>query len=251
MREFLGGLLVLAAFAMFVLSIVVMVKPLKRLHLGSRKRGLLLLGASFVVTIIGGMILPPPTPEEVAVRAADEAREKAERETVQAAEKKARDDAEAAAEARLKPAMTEAATGLWNRINSTVAGCDAASKAVSDAAGARNPSPYVLYPLVQQAKTVCASEGLEVSRIDVPDTIPARHRDGFKEAIETCSNAYLAKMSAFDSMAKVLDGNVRPSAVSDAQQNAERAQAGIMLCGIRFMKAASDAGLDLDEVIKD
>lgn len=262
MREFLGVMLILSAFAMFVLSIVVLVKPLKEIHLGSRKRGVLLLVASFVLLVVGESTLPPATPEEIAARAAERARETAEREKAntarrkaredeEAAELKARNDADAAAEARLKPAMTSAATGLWRQINSTVAGCDAASEAVADAAGARNPSPYVLYPLVQQAKSVCADEGLEVSRLDVPEAIPSRYREGFEEAIETCSNAYLFKTSAFDSMAKVLDGNVRPSAVSDAQQGAERAQAGIMLCGIRFMKAANDAGLDLDEVIQD
>jgi len=251
MREFLGAVLVLSAFAMFVLSIVVLVKPLKELKLGTRARGLLLLVASFVVMGIGGAVLPPPSPEDVAAREAKRAQESAEREKARATEKKARDDAAAAKQAAEKVASTAAASQLWTRINSTVAGCDAASKAVADAAGARNPSPYVLYPLLQRAESICRSEGLDVGQLDIPDDIPARHRDGFKEALETCSNAYLAKMSAFGAMAEVLDGNVRPSAVSAAQEGAERAQAGVMLCGIRYMKAANDAGLELDEVIKD
>lgn len=212
MREFFGGLLVLAAFALFIISIIALIKPLKTLKLGSRKRAALALVGSFILMMIGGSILPPPSPEEVAAREAEEAQAKAKREQTQAAEKKARDDASAAELARLKPVMTQAATQLWNRINSTVADCDAASEAVSNAAGARNANPYTLYPLVQRAESVCSDEALELRRIEVPDEIPSRYRDGFREAIETCSNAYIAKMSAFDSMAKVLDGNTRPSA---------------------------------------
>lgn len=261
MREFFGGLLILTALFLFVLSIVTLIKPLPEIKIGSRKRALLLMFGAFVVMMIGGSILPPPSPEEVAARQAEAAQEKGERvrrdaqekgdrERRSAAEKKSRDDASAAEAARLKPAMTQAATELWNRINSTVSQCDAISERVSAEAGRRNPSPYTLYPLVESADSICSSEALEVRRLTVPDAIPSRYRGAFEEAIETCSNAYFAKSSAYESMAKVLDGNTRPSAVSAAQQNAQRAQAGVMLCGLGFVKAANDAGLDLDEVIQ-
>lgn len=262
MREFFGLLVILFGIFLFILSIVTLVKPLPELKLGTRKRALLAMAGSVVLLIIGGSIIPKPTPEEIAAREAQAAEKKAEREAEasereaervrkSAADKKARDDEAAAEAARLKPAMTEAATQLWNRINSTVSQCDGVSERVSVEAGRRNPNPYTLYPLLQSAKSICSSEGFEVRRLTVPDAIPARFREGFEEAIETCSNAYLAKSTAFDSMAKVLDGNMRPSAVSAAQQNAQRAQAGVMLCGIRFMAASNEAGLDLEEVIQD
>lgn len=262
MRDFFGGLLILTALFLFILSIVTLIKPLPEIKIGSRKRALLLMVGAFVVMMIGGSILPPPSPEEVAARKAEAAQEKAERERKDAqnkgdrdrksaAQKKARDDASAAETARLKPSMTEAATDLWNRINSTVAQCDAISERVAVESGRRNPSPYTLYPLVESADSICSAEALEVRRLTVPDAIPSRYRGAFEDAIETCSNAYFAKSSAYESMAKVLDGNIRPSAVSAAQQNAERAQAGVMLCGIGFIKAATDAGLDPEEVIPD
>lgn len=262
MRDFFGGLIILSGVFLFVISIVTLIKPLPEIKIGSRKRAGLVMAGSFVLFMIGGSIVPPPSPEVVAAREAEAARTKADREAKSAerkavqdrksaAEKKAADEAAAAEAARLKPAMTAAATDLWTRINSTVESCDDVSKTVADAAGRRNISPYTLYPLVESARSICSAESLEVGRLEVPEAIPSRYRGAFEEAIETCSGAYAAKASAFRSMAGVLDGNTRPSAVAAAQQNAERAQAGVMLCGLGFMKAANEAGLDLEEVLRD
>lgn len=262
MREFFGGLIVLSGFFLFVISIVTLIKPLPEIQIGSRKRAGLVMAGSFVFFLIGGLIVPPPSPEVVAAREAEAARTKAdrdaksaERKAVQdrksAAEKKAADETAAAEAARLKPAMTAAATDLWTRINSTAKSCDDVSKTVADAAGRRNIDAYTLYPIVGSARSICSVASLEVGRLEVPEAIPSLYRGAFEEAVDTCSNAYAAKASAFRSMAGVLDGNTRPSAVAAAQQNAERAQAGVMLCGLGFMKAANEAGLDLEEVLRD
>lgn len=247
--ETLGGLIGLAGLIGFVLAIVCLIKPIKALKMGTRKRALAGLGISFVVMMIGGSLMPDPTPEELAAREAERAAA-AEKAAVEKADREKSEGERAAQElAAQKPAIATAAQSMWTQVSTQVSACDTASKYVADVAGRRNASVYDLYPMVQQAQSRCSEAGTNVRRIDVPDAIPRDKRAAFAEAVTTCENAYYAKASAFDQMSKVLNGDMRPSAVSDARQAADRAQAGTMLCALGFMKAGQEAGLTMEETM--
>ncbi|MFT4911619.1 MAG: hypothetical protein ACI9YM_000189 [Brevundimonas sp.] len=256
MREGIGAIVALIGMGLFVVSIITLIRPIRRIKLGTRKRAGIALAVSIGLFILGGTIMPPPTPEQIAAREAVEAqrtvdREKADQERTakRSADQKADADREAAALEQQKPAMTAAAKSLWDQVTVEVSSCDQSAKIFSDYMGRRGASIYEAYPLAQQAERICGQSATNVGRIGVPDTIPSTKRDAFKEAIETCRNAYYAKSSAFDQMSTVLNGDMRPSAVSDARQAAERAEAGTMLCGLGFLKAVNDAGLSLEEVM--
>lgn len=249
MRENLGVIIVLLSLLVLLVSVVALVWPLKSLKLGTRKRALLGIGASLLLFIVGGAIIPPAAPEQVAAREAQRAKEKAALDAIRAGEAKARADQAAAEFQRNKEAIALAAKGMWTQVTAQVGPCDEAGKHVATVAGRRNLNIYDLYPMVQQAQSICSDAGLNIGRIPVPAAIPSGDRAAFKEAIETCGNAYFAKGIAYDQMAKVLNGDMRPSAVNDAKQASEGAQAGTMLCAIGFMKAVGDTGLPLGDVM--
>lgn len=71
-------------------------------------------------------------------------------------------------------------------------------------------------------------------------------KDAFKKALIQCSDAYLIKATGYNQMAKVLDGDRRPSAVGHAKQAMEAAQLGQFACIAGFMSAATEAGLPAD-----
>ena len=87
MRELLGSVLILGGMAIWLVSLIGIIRPLPRLWLPTRKRAGLLFGASFLICILGGAVLPPPTPEQLAARK--------EREEKAALERKEQEDKEA------------------------------------------------------------------------------------------------------------------------------------------------------------
>ena len=105
------------------------------------------------------------------------------------------------------------------------------------------PSPRV----GRRASLACSEAGTEVGRIAVPDAIPREARGAFREALETCRNAYYAKSSTYDLMAKVLNENSSPSALNDAQQASGRSQAATAQCALDFMKAVNATGIPLED----
>lgn len=238
MREGIGALLALLAMGLLAVSIVALIHPLKTIKLGSRKRAGAALGGSFGLFILAGIVMPSPTPEELAEM------ERAAAETEKLETERAAAEAE-----RLKPQITAAARMLWTNVTTQVGRCDEAGAAVADYVGSRGANIYDAYQIVQQAENLCSSSATRVSDIDVPDAIPSEARGSFREAITTCRDAYYAKSSAYGQMARVIDGDARPSAVAEARDAATRSQAGQMLCALGFMEAASEAGLDVGEVL--
>ncbi|WP_292035553.1 MULTISPECIES: hypothetical protein [unclassified Brevundimonas] len=256
MLEAIGALIGLAGMLLFLVAIVCLIRPIRAIKLGTRKRAGLALLASIALFTMGGLILPEPTPEQIAQREAAAAQATADREkrneqraAERAAEEGAREEREAAALAQQKPAMTAAAKTLWEQVSAQASPCDVTGKNLADYMGRRGASVYEAYDLARQASRICSETGTNIGRLRVSDDIPSSKRGAFSDAVETCRNAYYAKSSAFDQMATVLNGDMRPSAVADARQAAERSQAGTTLCGLAFLKAVNDAGLSLEDVM--
>lgn len=246
MRD-LGGVIALIGMVLFIVSIITLVRPIKRIKLGTRKRAGLALGASVVLFIVGASIMPPPTPEEKAARAVADAK--------RAEDEKAR---EAAAPAATTPGRTEptpevtaAVQSMWTEVTNRLASCDQASGYVAEVAGRPNPSPFDLWPMVQQAEQLCRAAASEVSRIRVPDAIPRASRRSFDEAFDTCRDAYYVKSSAYGSMGEVLNGDVSPRAVTEARSASEAAQSSGLRCAVGFMKAATDLGVPVESFMPD
>lgn len=256
MREGLGALIALAGMLLFLVSIVCLIRPIKAIKLGTRKRAALALVGSIVLFTAGGFIMPPPTPEQIAVREAaekqreaDRAKREEEQATKRTADLKAANERAVAERERQKPIMTVAAKTLWDQVTAQAAPCDTTGKNLADYLGRRGASIYDAYDLANSANRICGETATNIGQLRAPTEIPAAQRTAFTEALQTCRNAYYAKSSAFSQMADVLNGDMRPSAVAEARQASERSQAGTMLCGLGFLKAVNDAGLSLEEVM--
>ncbi len=61
MREGLGALVALAGMLLFLVSIVCLIRPIKAIKLGTRKRAGLALVGSIILFTAGGFIMPPLT----------------------------------------------------------------------------------------------------------------------------------------------------------------------------------------------
>lgn len=245
MREFIGVILVLGAFPVFFICLFALFKPLKTLMLGSRKRAGAGIGLSLVMFIVGAITFPALTPEQLAEIDAAEAERAAARklETDAAAAEVAEvaDDADAE--------LTAAVKGLWTEVNNQLRPCDNLGSAVAESASVSDPDVYQIFPLVQRAEQVCRNAAYEVSQIRVPNTIPREFRRGFDEAFDSCRDAYYIKSSAYSSMGKVLDGDTRPSVVTEAQSAAEASQLSSLRCAASFMTVAMEAGVNSDQFI--
>lgn len=256
MREGLGALVALAGMLLFLVSIVCLIRPIKAIKLGTRKRAGLALVGSIILFTAGGFIMPPPTPEQIAEREAaekqreaDRSKREEERAAQRAAEDKANEERAAAELERQKPVMTAAAKTLWDQVAAQASPCDTTGKNLADYLGRRGASIYEAYDLANAANRICGETATNIGRLRAPTEIPSQKREAFTEALTTCRNAYYAKSSAFSQMADVLNGDMRPSAVAEARQASERSQAGTMLCGLGFLKAVNDAGLSLEAVM--
>lgn len=121
MRD-LGGVIALIGMVLFIVSIIALVRPIKRIKLGTRKRAGLALGASVVLFIVGASIMPPPTPEEKAARAVADAK--------RAEDEKAREAAAPAATTPGRtgptPEVTAAVQSMWTEV--TTAGTGSGAK---------------------------------------------------------------------------------------------------------------------------
>ena len=216
--EAVGGLFVLVGLGLFLVALVALFRPIPKLKLGTRGRAGLALVGSVVLFIVGGSLLPEVEPSA------------------------------ATATPALKPADVKAETkALWTELTEAVGGCDKASNEVA-AIFEKSRDLYELYPVVKSASGACMEAAVGLGKLKVPESTQGDTRKDFEEALERCSAAYALKGAGYSQMAKVLDGDHRPSQVSDAMETMQTANAGQWACVAGFFAAADKAGVPLGEI---
>lgn len=228
MREFFGGLLALVSMAAFITSLIAIFRPFPKIGLPTRGRAVLALVGSFLLMAVAGAILPPQDGDATA-------------EAKPANTSKAEPKTEAA------PDMTAEVQATFAQLTDKVEACDAASKVVASTFE-RTKDPYAIYPVVTRATDACKESWLSMNDLKPPPSARGAVKTAFKEAIETCSTAYFMKYQAYEAMAKVLDGDTRPSAVTKAREGMESATTGQVVCVAGFFSAAERAGVGMDKV---
>lgn len=153
---------------------------------------------------------------------------------------------QAPADAPTEKLTVQDVKGLWDQVITAGEACDTAGKAVVAAADKRDV--YELYPVLKDGIEGCRTSYQATSELKPPAAATGEVKDAFKEAIDTCGMAHINKQMAFEAMAKVVDGDQRPSAVAEARSQAETAQMGQLACAAGFMKATDKAGFQLTEV---
>lgn len=220
LMEALGGLLALVSAALFIVSVIAIIRPLPKLKLPTRGRAVVVAIGSFVLMGIAGSMLPPPD-ESAAANAVPKA---------------------------APPADIKAETqALWTELTEAVGGCDTASNEVA-AIFESSKNPYEIYPIINAAAETCTDAGLRVGKLRSPASSSGDAKKGLDDALDRCSTAYAVKGSAYSKVAKVLDGDARPSAVSEASESMEMATVGQWSCVAAFFAAAEKAGVPMGEI---
>ena len=143
---------------------------------------------------------------------------------------------------------TAAVVKLQSDIMEAVRGCDSAASSLADAAqgAAENGSVYEAYGAASRVEDACRGSYQLVREIEVGSALTGAAEDRAEETLETCENAMIAKQMGGATMAEVFDGDMRPSKVQEATENAEAGQLGVMACVAGIYETAGAAGVSLD-----
>ncbi|MEP9401882.1 hypothetical protein [Sphingomonas sp. VNH70] len=203
------------------------VRPPKRRQVRKRWIAAALIGL-FVLLLV---IVPKPTPEQIAARKAEE----------EAAERKSTAD-KARATATAKAALTNETKALWGEIVAASEACEEWGTVIGDAAKAGNT--YALYDAATKGATACRNGYRRVDDLKPPPSSTGDIEDAFEKGIDTCGSALIARQIAYEKTAAVADGNMRPSAVAEVTEAMKRAGGGGLACAGTFVEAAAKAGVD-------
>ncbi|MDE8654728.1 hypothetical protein, partial [Novosphingobium album (ex Liu et al. 2023)] len=150
------------------------------------------------------------------------------------------------------PATEAAVIAFKDSVMSAMAPCDEASNQLAEAGKklGSGTSVYDVYPVARAAETACSTSWSRLSDLDVPSALQGEAADAADTTIESCKDASVAKQISAKSMAEVLDGNMRPSAIEEVKSNAEEAQRSILACVANIYVTAGKANVDIAKLGK-
>lgn len=160
-------------------------------------------------------------------------------------------DATAPIAGSASPEVVIAVKSFNDEIMAAVSPCDDAGKAmaqVADRLANGGASVYDGFNAANAVENACRASWSKVSDIEIPQELKGAVREKAEETIDTCENAMIAKQMGGETMKEVFDGDMRPSKMSEAQENASAAQAGALACVAGIFSTASQAGVDLNEL---
>jgi hypothetical protein len=143
-----------------------------------------------------------------------------------------------------KSSLTNETKALWNQLISTTSSCDEAAKTVASSVQ-KKFDVYELYRQAKDASQLCGEAASSVQALDPPPSADGAIADAFDEAIDRCSDSYTIKGSAYQKMLVVLDGDMRPSAVSDLEDSMKAANSLSLGCAAGMMQAAAKGDVPL------
>ena len=142
----------------------------------------------------------------------------------------------------IKARVEREATALWASVVRIDEACSSASKRVAKAGASADP--YQIYPAAKAAEEACSSASSETNKLLPPASLDGSQKTAFADAIEKCGQAQMVRSTAYSKVAEVVDGNLRPSAVTEAKENLQTAQSASIFCAAGFFDAAAKAGID-------
>ena len=245
--EFLAALFALVVVLSFFGGIIGLIAPsifrFGRKERPSRKQIASISLATFVVAFIGfAMTVPEPTPEQKA-KAEEAAKARA------AEGEKAKAEAEAQAKEKEKAATEEVhkeIVQLWTKITGEGKKCDGSRKKVLKAL--EQNDRYLAYELASTASAACRAAHYSVRSFVPPSGLNSEQTDRLRKAIKSCAEAYFATQMALDGMLKVIDGDARPSSVTEAKAAAEYSQLATMQCAAQYLSAGYAAGVPVGQI---
>lgn len=233
--EAVAIIVVLASFAVGVYGIINIIKPLGFLRIRKRWHGLVVLGSSCFTFLLGGLLGAAGQPGGLSAAPAE------------ASAKAAESGAPALAAAKKPAGVTQAEfDGMWRQVKGSMESCDASLRRAGEVVGAGNA--YNSFGPVKAAGETCKAVWLGMDRIEIPRSAKGDVKKALSDARDTCSTAAYLKTEAMEQMAKVLDGDARPSVMADLQDKMQRGGDLSSGCFVEFLGAAGKAGLTLPEL---
>lgn len=228
--EALATAIVLLSVPAFIFGLINVIKPMQNIGIRKPAVGGAIMLVSFFSFFAGGVLGAASQPGGLEGLPDDQ--------KAAATEPQDRQPAQKAEPANITQAEFDA---VWMQATRLMEPCDQAVDSATTALQSGNA--YTAYPAVQRAEQTCGSVSLEMFDLDIPRSAKGEVREKLREAKDRCQSAMVQKQIAMKGIARVLDGDARPSVVSGAQEDAERAQAMVMGCAISFMSAAQAGGL--------
>ena len=140
--------------------------------------------------------------------------------------------------------LTGETKALWKQLVAATKPCDDAAKEIAVSA----QSGFDVYRLYRQAKgaqQLCSEAAGDLRSLGVPASAQDGVADAFEEAIQGCSNSYMVKSATYQKMLVVLNGDMRPSAISDLEDSMRAAETLTMGCTIGVVQAAAKGDVPL------
>jgi hypothetical protein len=100
------------------------------------------------------------------------------------------------------------------------------------------------YDAAKNTQAVCYDVSANIRQLDIPAGVAGEARAKLEEAHEKCASAYSTRAYQMSKVMKVLDGDMRPSKLSEINLIRDSGDAGILLCQAGYMSAGSVLGVD-------
>lgn len=137
--------------------------------------------------------------------------------------------------------LPQDSTAMIDAFHDLVAPCDAAAQVAQASLG---PTGNVreAYATAKHAEAVCTQVRMDLMSIRPPAGATGELKKAFDQALGDCSTAYSAKRSAYGELAKLIDGDQRPSAVAKVTEEIEFARTFSVRCEGGLEGAVEKAG---------
>lgn len=151
-----------------------------------------------------------------------------------------------------RPTEAEAAVDMkpglirqYKSVIDTVRPCDAAFKAL---AGARE-SQLALYQASKIGHDACGTSSKAVDAFEIPEGLSDKVQATQRKALATCATAYRFRERAFGKAMEMADsGDIRPSRMTEMQEDFKTGEVGVLLCVSQLIQAAGEAGIKPDDL---
>lgn len=141
----------------------------------------------------------------------------------------------------VKKLLEAEAQQVWKAVIAAAEPCEQSSKKLAVASKTRDV--YEMYPAATDGAAACRDASSQTRSLDPPHSAAGEVKAAFEKAIERCADGHLLRANAFEQVAKVLDGDARPSAVTEAQKSMEASSVSGMFCATEMFSAAEKGGL--------
>lgn len=133
----------------------------------------------------------------------------------------------------------------YKSVIDTVRPCDAAFKAL---AGAKS-SQLALYQASKVGHDACGTSSKAVDAFEVPEGLSDKVQATQRKALATCATAYRFRERAFGKAMEMADsGDIRPSRMTEMQEDFKTGEVGVLLCVSQLIQAAGEAGIKPDDL---